>query len=260
MGEVEQEKERQEIRTRERSRADRLKEFHDFREATYEILTIRGRELKPMAPKKSSHLTSMLTIIAILTIFLVVCKNAINISTARASRNPTSPMVTMTPSRRVAPGRLVVNGQYSDERFIDMMVPHHLMAVQMAQIALQKGQHSELKNLAATIISSQNREIQELKQLKQRLYGTADTPTMVNPAEMDNTGMMMPDQLASQNPFDRAFIDSMIPHHASAIDMASVALMRSSNTDIKRIARSIIDAQSQEIGTMIQWHKQWYGE
>ncbi len=44
----------------------------------------------------------------------------------------------------VAPERLVVNGQYSDERFIDMMVPHHMMAVQMAQVASQKGQHSEL--------------------------------------------------------------------------------------------------------------------
>jgi len=169
-------------------------------------------------------------------------------------------MATMTASSTVAPERLVVNGQYSDERFIDMMVPHHMMVVQMAQVASQKGQHSELKHLATTMISSQNQEIQELKGLKERLYGTSSTPTTVNPVDMENTGTMMPDQLASQNPFDRAFIDSMIPHHASAIDLASVALMRSSNADIKRIARSIIDAQSQEIGTMIQWRKQWYGD
>ncbi len=117
-----------------------------------------------------------------------------------------------------------------------------------------------IRHLATTITSSQNQEIQELKDLKQRLYGTSNTPTTINPVDMENTGTMMPDQLASQNPFDRAFIDSMIPHHASAVDLASVAMMRSSNADIKRIARSIIDAQSQEIGTMIQWRKQWYGD
>jgi len=50
----------------------------------------------------------------------------------------------------------------------------------------------------------------------------------------------------------------MIPHHASAIDMASVALMMSNNLEIKRIARAIVDAQSQEIGKMIQWRKLWY--
>mgnify|MGYP001201349746 CR=1 FL=1 len=208
---------------------------------------------------KTCRLRRIVAIMMALTIFLVACGSTPHIPTAQASTSP-SPLATMTASSTVAPERLVVNGQYSDERFIDMMVPHHLMAVQMAQVGSQKGQHAELRKLATTIISSQNQEIQALKDLKQRLSGTSTTPTMVNPVDMENTGMMMPDQLASQSPFDRAFIDSMIPHHASALDLASVALMRSSNDDIKRIARSIIDAQSQEIETMIQWRKQWYGD
>jgi len=164
----------------------------------------------------------------------------------------------MPASGNMAPEWLVVNGQYSDQRFIDMMVPHHRMAVQMAQLALQKGQHPEIKRLATSIISSQQQEIQALKNLKKRLYGTSDTPTMMNAVDLANTGMLMPDQLAQQHPFDQAFIDSMIPHHASAIGMASVALMRSTNPNIKRIARAIVDAQSQEIGKMIQWRKLWY--
>jgi uncharacterized protein (DUF305 family) len=184
---------------------------------------------------------------------LVACGGSSGTSSTHGSASPT-----ITASGNMAPEWLVVNGQYSDLRFIDMMVPHHMMAVQMAQLALQKGQHTEIKQLATSIISSQQQEIQELKNLKKRLYGTSDTPTMMNAVDMANTGMLMPDQLAQQHPFDRAFIDSMIPHHASAIDMASVALMRSNNPDIKRIARAIVDAQSQEIGKMIQWRKQWY--
>src|SRR5258708_7554290 len=45
------------------------------------------------------------------------------------------------PQEGVAPAQLVENGQYSDERFIDMMVPHHLMAIQMAQVAERDAEH-----------------------------------------------------------------------------------------------------------------------
>ncbi len=47
------------------------------------------------------------------------------------------------PQEGVAPAQLVENGQYSDERFIDMMVPHHLMAIQMAQVAERYAEHPE---------------------------------------------------------------------------------------------------------------------
>jgi uncharacterized protein (DUF305 family) len=158
----------------------------------------------------------------------------------------------------VAPAQLVQNGQYSDERFIDMMVPHHLMAIQMAQLAQKQGQHAQIKQMAANIIKTQSQEINELRVLKQQLYGTSTTPTMMSSMQMDNMGMLTPAQLAQQHPFDEAFLDSMIPHHASAIQVASVALLHSANPDIKRIARAILDTQSAEIGQMNQWRQAWY--
>ena len=199
--------------------------------------------------------TGFITLLLALAALLFACGSTAGTATTTGHPAGTTP-TSGTPS--VAPEWLVINGHYSDERFIDMMVPHHLMAIQMAQLALQKTQHPELKQLASSIISSQQREIQALKNLKKRLYRTSNTPTMMNAVVMANTGMMMPDQLAQQHPFDLAFIDSMIPHHASAIDLASVALMRSTNPDIERIARGIFIAQSQEIGQMIQWRKLWY--
>ena len=42
--------------------------------------------------------------------------------------------------------------------------------------------------------------------------------------QMKSMGMMMDSQsLANENPFDKAFIDNMIPHHKAAIEMAEVA-------------------------------------
>lgn len=193
-----------------------------------------------------------------LLVLLAACRSA----SAIAGSPPlgyTAPNPTGTPTPgMIAPAQLVQNGQYSDERFIDMMVPHHMMAIQMAQLAQKYGEHTQIKQVAANIITTQGQEITELKALKQRLYGTAETPTMMNPVQVENTGMMPPNQLANQRPFDRAFIDSMIPHHAAAIDMASVALLRSKNPDILRIARAVVNAQSVEIGQLIQWRQTWY--
>jgi uncharacterized protein (DUF305 family) len=159
-----------------------------------------------------------------------------------------------------APAMLVQDGEYSDERFIDMMVPHHMMAIEQAKVAQQNTEHTEIEQLAGDIISSQQREIEELKSIKEEEFGTSETPMMMNPEEMDNMGMTMPDELENQQPFDEAFIDSMMPHHSSAIEMASVALKRSDNPDIQRIARGIVDAQAKEVGQLIQWRHEWYPE
>jgi uncharacterized protein (DUF305 family) len=79
--------------------------------------------------------------------------------------------------------------------------------------------------------------------------------------QMRGMGMMMdPQQLANREPFDKAFIDAMIPHHQSAIEMSRVALENSDNPRIKELAENIISAQQEEIEQMKQWRQQWYSE
>ena len=73
-------------------------------------------------------------------------------------------------------------------------------------------------------------------------------------------GMVDPEELAGQRPFDLAFIDAMIPHHKSAIEMARVALDQSDNGEIRSLARNIVDSQKQEISQMQQWREEWYPE
>jgi uncharacterized protein (DUF305 family) len=61
------------------------------------------------------------------------------------------------------------------------------------------------------------------------------------------------------DPFDRAFIDAMIPHHQSAIDAAQLAQARAVHQEIKDLARAIISAQQSEIDQMQAWRLAWYG-
>jgi uncharacterized protein (DUF305 family) len=163
-------------------------------------------------------------------------------------------------SGETAPKDLIVDGEYSDERFIDMMAAHHQMAIDMAEIAQQHAQLPEIQLIADAIVSTQQAEIEQLASIKEAEFDSSEVPMMMNPEEPSMYAMAMPDELAQQEPFDLAFIDSMVPHHASAIEMASTALIHSDNPEIKSLARIIIDAQSREIGEMIELRQANYPE
>ena len=152
------------------------------------------------------------------------------------------------------------NGRYSDKAFIDAMVPHHQGAVEMAEVALKNAEHERIKQLSRNIISSQQAEIDELKAIKQQEFGTSEVPMEMSAHEMQMMGMTDPEALADRDPFDKAFIDAMIPHHRSAIEMASVALRESHNAQIKEIAGAIVEAQKKEIAQMQRWREEWYPE
>lgn len=156
---------------------------------------------------------------------------------------------------------LMENGEYSDERFIDAMAPHHQGAVDMARIALVNGEHPEIRQLAENIISSQEAEIEELRSIKEEQFGEPEVPTEISAEEMQMMGTMEdPGELENQEPFDRAFIDAMIPHHESAVEMAGVANEETGNPRIKDLSRRIIEAQEAEIEQMTGWREDWYPE
>ncbi|HYM63043.1 MAG TPA: DUF305 domain-containing protein [Gaiellaceae bacterium] len=63
-----------------------------------------------------------------------------------------------------------------------------------------------------------------------------------------------------QVPFDRSFIDAMVPHHQSAIDMAREALDAGlTQPELMTIANDIIATQQTEIDKMLAWREQWFG-
>ncbi len=166
----------------------------------------------------------------------------------------------MNGKNRTAPPALIEDGEYSDERFIDMMAAHHAMAIGMAQIATRKGEHAEIRNFGEKIIDDQAEEINKLSQIKARHFDTdavADTP---HDHERSMHGMVSNNELGKADPFDKAFIRNQIPHHASAIEMASVAAMETQIDEIRELAHQIMQAQAEEIGNMINWQKAWYGE
>ncbi|HEY9637227.1 MAG TPA: DUF305 domain-containing protein [Coleofasciculaceae cyanobacterium] len=155
-----------------------------------------------------------------------------------------------------------------DLRFIDAMTPHHQGGVEMAQEALKKSQHPEIKKLAQDIIAAQEREIKELRQWRQAWYPSSQSTPMAYDEKMGHMmpmsqsqmqDMMMKGDLgAADAQFDLRFTNAMIPHHEGAIVMAKDALSKSKRPQIKKLAQDIISSQQKEIDQMTQWRKAWY--
>ncbi len=65
---------------------------------------------------------------------------------------------------------------------------------------------------------------------------------------------------SSAVPFDRAFIDGMVPHHESAVKMAKAAQANGlSQPELNQIANNIIATQQLEIDDMLSWRERWFG-
>lgn len=66
-------------------------------------------------------------------------------------------------------------------------------------------------------------------------------------------------QTASAVPFDQQFIDSMVPHHESALMMAQMVETRAQFPEVRALAKAIIAEQEKEIAQMKAWRKAWFG-
>ncbi|EFH88423.1 DUF305 domain-containing protein [Ktedonobacter racemifer] len=60
--------------------------------------------------------------------------------------------------------------------------------------------------------------------------------------------------------FEIKFMQEMIVHHQSAIDMAQLVPSHTKRPELNTLSANIIKAQTSEIGEMKQWLKQWYNE
>lgn len=156
------------------------------------------------------------------------------------------------------------SAEHIDGAFIEEMTAHHESAIEMAEIASERGQNPEIQSLAREIIASQGAEIAEMEQIHQRLF---DAP--VGEVEHDSLGLdadamgMAHDPMTLQEvgdeEFDQEFIDMMIPHHQGAIRMARIELADGQDEELQRISEAIIEAQSREIEEMKEWREEWFG-
>jgi len=141
-------------------------------------------------------------------------------------------------------------GNGVDRAFVADMIPHHESAIEMAKIAQKRGTSMFVKDLADDIVDTQSDEISTLRGEDEALEtagvksGSLGVPDHMTGMDDD------PAELETADPFDKAFIEMMVPHHEGAIEMAKAELAKGADPELKALAQDIIDAQQREITAM----------
>jgi len=169
----------------------------------------------------------------------------------------------------IATGAAAATANKVDEAFVSEMPMHHEMAIEMAEMAIEQAEHGRIKSTARKIVRTQSAEIFQLEKIAKRLGVTPvsmhEHMAMMEGLDvlrltMKQAGMdMNMDELDGAKPFDREFIDMMVPHHQGAIRMARVELKRGKDSQLRETASAIIKAQAEEIREMNEWRSEWYG-
>jgi len=147
-----------------------------------------------------------------------------------------------------------------DAMFIEEMIPHHEDAIAMAELALTRAEHPEVERLAEDVIETQSAEIDLMREWYREWYG-ADVPAFGGSSGMMGdmmNGAIDLDDLETAEPFDRYFIEAMVPHHEMGIMMSQMVGSTTSRPELRDLADSIIRGQRAEVEKMREWYAEWY--
>lgn len=136
-----------------------------------------------------------------------------------------------------------------DAEFLDTMSKHHEDGIAMMKMAVEKAENQKIKNDAQNMMNDQQREIQEMQDLKEKI-----APEAHHAVNMQMPGMisMNLDTLNSRTgqDFDKAYLKQMIKHHKGAVKMSDLALPKAKDKEVKAMAQMMHDKQQREIADM----------
>ena len=141
-----------------------------------------------------------------------------------------------------------------DEDWAMMMRAHHLGAIDMANLELQKGDDTTLRNMATEMISKQQAEI-----AASTTFIDNHTPHLSKPEftqkmmeHMEHSGKDK-DLQALTGDTDHDFAALMFVHHESGIKMAELLLEYGEDTETRQLAEQVIADQKQDVSELQDW-------
>ena len=135
-----------------------------------------------------------------------------------------------------------------DVEFIDFFIPHHEQAVRLARLEVERGGAEEVKRLAQLIVEDQTTELASLRAARRELTGSENPPPPPPDPHMEADVAAL--RAASGAEADRIFLDNMIPHHASGVDVAHRSEGRVRLADLRFLAEHFFEEQARQIGEM----------
>jgi len=161
----------------------------------------------------------------------------------------------------------------AEVRFMEGMIDHHQMAIDMANDCLEREVSDALNAECQAVVDAQQPEIEQMQAWLLAWYNVQYAPMPMSEsmssgmAGMDHSGMNMSGMPATDPAmmmgvfagfnrlegvdYEIAWLESMIDHHDDAIHMSQRLLERDTNSighaELRQLAQNIIAAQSEEI-------------
>lgn len=136
----------------------------------------------------------------------------------------------------------------SDRDYIDNLVPHHEMALQMADAEIANGADPNVKAMAQRMKDAQQQEIAMLRTIRQRVDGSATIAAMRDPHVDTDISEL---RGTSGSAADVMFLENMIPHHAGAVSLSHRALDNLADPELIDMANKTIVVQTREMNEML---------
>ena len=169
----------------------------------------------------------------------------------------------------------VCRGYLSDLEYLEHMIPHHQVAVDISVSHQKKSRSPVLQQVMRELVWTQKREIAMMHELKRTAgseHGMSDRDGMqlgydpitvgdlVKPNEIGLTKTYCDphffnphahaEHMKDVDVTDIVYIKHMIPHHQVAVDMSKVLLANTSNDHMIDMAHRIIRSQQEEIALL----------
>lgn len=161
----------------------------------------------------------------------------------------------------------------AEVRFLEGMIDHHQMALDMAMDCLMNAQTEAVLTLCNDVITAQSAEIAQMQAWLLDWYQIEYAPmSMYEMMPDDDMGGMDMGNMTMEMPpytdppmmmgmmaglsrldgvdYEIAWLESMIDHHDDALHMAERILLRAEHADLITLAEAIINAQTAEIEYM----------
>lgn len=196
------------------------------------------------------------------TLALAGCSSTAGSGSSSSSSSSSSGMsgMSMPASSSARTTAAAAANNSADVLFAQMMVMHHLQAIQMSDTVLKKsGVDPKVTALAKKIKQAQSPEIDQMNGFLTS-WGQ-EKVTSGSMGGMSMSGMMSQSDMdalekASGPKASSLFLTQMIAHHSSAIAMAKDEVEKGKNPRAVALAKKIVADQSAEITTMKDLLKQ----
>ncbi len=132
----------------------------------------------------------------------------------------------------------------TDAAFAPSMLPHHEAGVELGMLAAQKGTDPQIKKLGQGIVEEQGREVKILEGFISEFDAE---PIPSEPIEKSGMMDMKALMQASGEKFDELWLAVISAHHAAAIQMAQIEAPGGKSPEARKLAKSIIRSQSEEL-------------